>query len=97
MLRLPLEIKDLFREWLEAASARPCGPGDEPVRQMRHGRDYDARWAERMKGDGPIAELIGARFAAARRRYGLDGVRPALDLTQFKVPKKAENQLELFG
>ena len=38
---------------------------------MRHGRDYDDMhdWGERMKGDGPIAELIGARFAAAKRRY----------------------------
>jgi hypothetical protein len=67
------------------------------VRQMRHGRDYDVRWGERMKGDGPIAEMIGARFSAARRRYGLDGVREPLDLTQFKVPAKAGNQLELFG
>ena len=97
VLRLPLEIKDLFREWLEAARPDRAARVMSLVRQMRHGRDYDARWAERMKGDGPIAELIGARFAAARRRYGLDGVRPALDLTQFKVPKKAENQLELFG
>ena len=97
VLRLPLEIKDLFREWLEAARPDRAARVMSLVRQMRHGRDYDTRWAERMKGDGPIAELIGARFAAARRRYGLDGVRPALDLTQFRVPRKAGNQLELFG
>jgi DNA repair photolyase len=67
------------------------------VRQMRHGRDYDMRWGERMKGDGPIAELIGARFAAARRRYGLERVIPPLDLTKFQVPSKAGDQLDLFG
>ena len=66
-------------------------------RQMRGGRDYDPRWGERMKGDGPIAELIAARFAAARRRFGLDRVIPALDISQFHVPAKASNQLELFG
>jgi len=67
------------------------------VRQMRHGRDYDMRWGERMKGDGPIAELIASRFAAAKRRYGLDRVIPPLDLSQFHVPGQASGQLELFG
>src|SRR5580658_6599818 len=97
VLRLPWEIKDLFREWLEAARPDRAARVMSLVRQMRHGRDYDTRWAERMKGDGPIAELIGARFSAATRRYGLDGVRQPLDLTQFRVPAKGGNQLELFG
>ena len=97
VLRLPLEIKDLFREWLEAARPDRASRVMSLVRQMRHGRDYDMRWGERMKGDGPIAEIIGARFAAAKRRYGLDRVIPPLDLTQFKVPTKPTDQLELFG
>ena len=97
VLRLPLEIKDLFREWLEAARPDRARRVMSLVRQMRHGRDYDMRWGERMKGDGPIAELIGARFSAAKRRFGLDRVIPQLDLTQFRVPPKETNQLELFG
>ncbi|HEY3799003.1 MAG TPA: PA0069 family radical SAM protein [Caulobacteraceae bacterium] len=97
VLRLPLEIKDLFREWLEAARPDRAGKVMSLVRQMRHGRDYDMRWGERMKGDGPIAELIAARFAAARRRFGLERVLPPLDIAQFKVPSKAGDQLELFG
>jgi DNA repair photolyase len=97
VLRLPLEIKDLFREWLEAARPDRAGKVMSLVRQMRHGRDYDMRWGERMKGDGPIAELIGARFAAARRRFGLDRPVPPLDLTRFRVPAKETNQLDLFG
>ena len=97
VLRLPLEIKDLFREWLEAARPDRAARVMSLVRQMRHGRDYDVRWGERMKGDGPVAEIIGARFAAAKRRYGLDRVRPALDLARFKVPAKPSNQLDLFG
>jgi len=97
VLRLPLEIKDLFREWLEAARPDRASRVMSLVRQMRHGRDYDMRWGERMKGDGPIAELIGARFAAARRRYGLVGPIPPLDLTQFRVAAKAGDQLDLFG
>jgi DNA repair photolyase len=97
VLRLPLEIKDLFREWLEAARPDRAARIMSLVRQMRHGRDYDMRWGERMKGDGPIAELIAARFAAARRRFGLERVIPPLDLTRFKLPSKAGDQLDLFG
>jgi len=97
VLRLPLEIKDLFREWLEAARPDRAARVMSLVRQMRHGRDYDMRWGERMKGDGPIAELIAARFVAAKRRYGLDRVIPPLDLGRFEVPGQASNQLELFG
>ena len=97
VLRLPLEIKDLFREWLEAARPERAGKVMSLVRQMRHGRDYDMRWGERMKGDGPIAELIGARFVAAKRRYGLDRTIAPLDLTRFRVPAKAGDQLDLFA
>jgi DNA repair photolyase len=97
VLRLPLEIKDLFREWLEAARPDRAARVMSLVRQMRHGKDYDMRWGERMKGDGPIAELIGARFVAARRRYGLEKTIPPLDLTQFRVPPKAGDQLDLFA
>ena len=97
VLRLPLEIKDLFREWLEAARPDRAARVMSLVRQMRHGKDYDTSWGERMKGDGPIADLIGARFAAAKRRYGLDRPRAPLDLTQFKVPPTPTAQLDLFG
>jgi DNA repair photolyase len=97
VLRLPREIKDLFREWLEAARPDRARKVMSLVRQMRQGRDYDMEWGKRMKGDGPIAELIAQRFAAARRKFGLDQVIPALDLTQFRVPPKETNQLELFG
>jgi DNA repair photolyase len=97
VLRLPLEIKDLFREWLEAARPDRASRVMSLVRQMRHGRDYDMRWGERMKGDGPIAELIGARFSAAKRRLRLDAPRPPLDLTRFRVPAKLGDQLDLFA
>ena len=49
-----------------------------------------------MKGEGPVAELIGARFRAALKRYGLDGPRPALDVSRFRVPADARRQLDLF-
>jgi hypothetical protein len=50
-----------------------------------------------MKGDGPIAELVATRFEAARRRFGLDRQRAPLDLSRFRVPPKAGDQLDLFA
>ena len=97
VLRLPLEIKDLFREWLTASYPDRASRVMSLIRQMRGGRDYDMRWQSRMKGEGPIAELIGARFAAARRRFGLDRTARPLDLSQFSVPRQGADQLELFG
>ena len=96
-LRLPLEIKDLFREWLADARPDRAARVMSLVRQTRGGRDYDPEWKQRMKGSGPVADLIAARFKAALKRYGLDRERMDLDTTQFKVPADARAQLELFG
>ncbi|MFI4974209.1 MAG: PA0069 family radical SAM protein [Caulobacterales bacterium] len=97
VLRLPLEIKDLFREWLEAERPERARRVMSLVRQMRNGRDYDMEWGKRMKGDGPIAELLAQRFRAAQRKFGLDRAHAPLDLSQFRVPAKATSQLDLFG
>jgi DNA repair photolyase len=67
------------------------------IRQTRGSKDYDADWSQRMKGTGPVAELIAARFKAATKRHGLDAPRIPLDETQFRVPADARPQLELFG
>mgnify|MGYP000940892386 CR=1 FL=1 len=97
LLRLPLEIKDLFREWLDEARPDRAARVMSLVRQMRGGRDYDAEWGKRMRGEGPIADVTRRRFEIAKRRFGLDGERTALDVTQFKVPPKAGDQMDLFG
>lgn len=97
VLRLPLEIKDLFREWLEAKLPDRAGRVMSLVRQMRGGKDYDAQWGARMKGEGPIAEMIGQRFRIAKRRFGLDRPLPALDASRFIVPPRPGDQLDLFG
>jgi DNA repair photolyase len=96
-LRLPREIKDLFAEWLAAQRPDRAERVMSLVRQMRGGKDYDAEWGKRMKGEGPIAELIGQRFKFARRRYQLDRPVPELDLSQFRVPPTPGDQLDLFS
>lgn len=95
-LRLPLEIKDLFREWLADARPDRAARVMSLIRQTHGGKDYDPDWSQRMKGTGPVAELIATRFKAAARRYGLDTPRQPLDITQFRVPADARPQLELF-
>jgi DNA repair photolyase len=96
-LRLPLEIKDLFREWLETDHPDRARRIMSLVRQMRGGKDYDTRWGSRMKGEGPIAQLMSARFKAAQRRLGLETGWTPLDVTRFRVPPRPGGQLDLFG
>jgi DNA repair photolyase len=96
-LRLPLEIKDLFREWLQDAHPDRAGKVMSLIRQARGGRDYDPQWGSRMRGQGPVADLIASRFALACKRLGLNERRTELDTSQFRVPPKPGDQMELFG
>ncbi|HYD44114.1 MAG TPA: PA0069 family radical SAM protein [Phenylobacterium sp.] len=96
-LRLPLEIKDLFREWLETDHPDRAGRVMSLVRQMRGGRDYDMNWGVRMTGQGPIADLMSQRFRRAKKAFGLDRDPPPLDLGKFRVPPRPGDQLGLFG
>ena len=97
VLRLPLEIKDLFREWLEKHFPDRKARVMALVRSMRNGLDYDPEWGKRQKGEGPYAKLIADRFATACRRLGLDKPRLPLDHTQFRRPLGAGGQPDLFG
>jgi DNA repair photolyase len=96
VLRLPLEIKDLFREWLEAERPDRAKRVMSLVRQMRGGRDYDPEWGKRMRGEGPVAELIATRFRLAVRKLGLDRPFPPMELSLFQRPSADPNQMELF-
>ena len=95
-LRLPLEIKDLFEEWLASDHPDRAKRVMSLVRQMRGGAAYQSAWGKRMTGEGPVAEAMRARFALARRRFGLEGRLPPLDLTQFTRPPQPGSQMSLF-
>jgi DNA repair photolyase len=87
LLRLPHEVKDLFRAWLDAHYPLKAERIMSAIRASRGGKDYDAAWGRRMRGEGPIAELICRRFAAAVKRHGLNaGDRPALRTDLFRPP-----------
>jgi len=95
LLRLPLEIKELFREWLAAEFPDRASRVVSILRQMRGGKDYDARWFERQKGTGPYAEHIAARFRLALRRLGLNERRQTVRSDLFVPPVGRGSQLRL--
>lgn len=95
LLRLPLEIKDLFTEWLEAHYPDRAERVMTLVRDCRGGRAYDSQWGKRMKGSGPFADMVARRFAMACRRSGLDKRSWEMDTTLFRKPAADADQLAL--
>lgn len=95
MLRLPLEVAPLFREWLEARVPDRATRVMGRVRDMRGGRDYDPDWGRRMRGEGPFADLVAHRFRLAVRRLGLATELPPLRTDAFRVPPRPGDQLSL--
>lgn len=85
LLRLPHELKDVWREWLSLHYPDRAAHVMSLVQQMRGGKDYDSAWGTRMRGEGPFADLIAMRFAKAYRRIGF-GRLPALDASKFVPP-----------
>ena len=95
VLRLPLEIADLFREWLAEHYPDRAGRVMERVRDTRGGKDYDSTFGQRMRGTGPVAELLAKRFRLAVKRLGFPGF-PTLDSSGFVAPAPERGQLALF-
>ena len=96
LLRLPHEVKDLFREWLGAHYPDRADHVMSLVRQMRGGRDYDPAFGARMRGTGPLAALLRDRFQIACRRLGLEtGREAAPDTGHFRPPRQGRSDPQL--
>jgi DNA repair photolyase len=96
LLRLPYEVKDLFKEWLAEHYPERAAHVMSLIREMRGGRENDAQFGSRMRGTGPYALLLRSRFKLACRRLGLNSTsRGALDTTRFRPPGAAGAQLQL--
>jgi DNA repair photolyase len=96
LLRLPLEVRDLFREWLRANFPHREEHVFKLIRDTRGGKDYDSTWGKRMKGGGPYAWMIGRRFEVACEKLGLNMAKYSLSTENFRAPKPATEQLSLF-
>ena len=95
LLRLPHEVKDLFREWLAEHEPTKAEHVMQRIRDSRGGKDYDAEFGTRMSGSGIFAELIAKRFRVAHKRLGY-GEAQALETRLFRAPSRDRFQLELF-
>jgi DNA repair photolyase len=100
IMRLPNELKDIFKEWLAEHYPQRAEHVMSIVRQLRGGRDNDPNFGTRMSGTGNYAELIEKRFDIACRRHGLNGhgaprQRAELDCTRFRPPRLG-GQMTLF-
>ena len=97
LLRLPYELKDLFKEWLTEHYPLKAEHVMSLIRQSRGGAEYQSGFGTRMRGTGKYAELIAQRFALACKRLKLGlGRRMGIDLTRFRVPPEG-GQLDLWG
>lgn len=95
LLRMPLEIKDLFREWLVANKPDAARRVLNLIKDMRGGRDYDPQYFTRQTGTGPYADMIAKRFQLARTKLGLGKKSLKLDCTQFINPQEASKPKQL--
>lgn len=96
LLRLPSEVRDVFREWLLRHFPDRVKHVLSLVRDTRGGRDNDPNFHTRFKGEGAYAVLLQQRFEKARRRYGLDKPVPALRTDLFVPPVEDDKQMSLF-
>jgi DNA repair photolyase len=96
LLRLPWEVKDLFREWLAEHFPERAAHVMSIVRAMRGERDNDPSFGTRMHATGPVAHLIRQRFQLACRRLGFPpGRQNALPTNLFHPPRRIHPQLSL--
>ena len=97
LLRLPLELGELFTSWLNTHVPERAGHVLSLIRQMRGGRLNDPNFGSRFSGGGPYAEMLAQRFNRAVRQHNLAD-RFSLDSSKFQAPKAEPQtrQLSLF-
>jgi DNA repair photolyase len=96
LLRLPLELRDLFREWLDENFPDRAQHVFKLIRDTRGGKDNDSTFGKRMTGCGPIAWMIGRRFEVACARLGFNVTSAKTTTAHFRPPRPATEQLDLF-
>ncbi|MBL4927180.1 PA0069 family radical SAM protein [Fuscibacter oryzae] len=95
-LRLPMEVSPLFQDWLAEHFPDRAAKVMGRVRELHGGKDYDARWGHRFRGQGIWADLMRQRFAKAAARLGLLRDMPPLRRDLFQPPPRAGHQFTLF-
>ncbi len=98
LVRLPYEVKDLFKEWLAKHFPDRAEHVMSIIRQMRSGKENDPNFGSRMRGKGEFADLLSLRFKLACKRYNLNANKtPSLDTQQFRPNPNSPEQLDLLS
>lgn len=96
LLRLPLTVEPVFREWLRRTQPLKAKRIEGRIRETRGGKLSSSTWSERMVDSGQIAEQIRKMFRLFTEKHGLDGKLPPLDCSQFQPPTPRSGQMRLF-
>ncbi|HUY67797.1 MAG TPA: PA0069 family radical SAM protein [Alphaproteobacteria bacterium] len=88
LVRLPYELKDLFRQWLETHRPGRAEHVLSLIRETRGGKLYDADYSQRRRGSGVYSDLIASRFTLAKKRLGFDREKRYLDKSRFRPPER---------
>ncbi len=96
MLRLPLEVSPLVQDWLAQHYPDRADRIMARLREMHGGKEYDATWHRRMRGEGPYAEMVAQRFDVAAKRLGLAKNAPPMRCDLFRPPVLPGAQMSLF-
>ena len=95
MLRLPREVSPLVQEWLAEHYPDRAERIMSRLREMHGGREYDARWHKRMRGEGPYADIVANRFNLATKQLGLGQTAPPMRHDLFRAPAVDTRQMTL--
>jgi DNA repair photolyase len=95
MLRLPHEVKGIFKDWLEKAYPDRFAKVMSQIKDVRGGKETSAQFGDRMTGSGPVAWMIGRRFQLSCQQLGLNATRLKLNTELFTRPPQAGEQLAL--
>ena len=96
LLRLPLEVSEIFKEWLLHHYPNKYRHVLNLLKSMRNGKEYDVAWGRRMRGTGPYADQIGKRMKIAAKRIGMARRKHPLTTELFTPPERQGSQLSLF-
>jgi len=96
LLRLPGEVNEIFTAWLALHHPTLLKRVLNRLRDVHGGKVYDSTWSTRMRGEGPLANLLHRRFEVACRRLGMNSRAIELDTSAFRVPPRKGDQAALF-
>jgi DNA repair photolyase len=97
IVRLPLAVRPIFLDWLERTQPLKAQKVAAMLKEVRGGELNDPQFGARMTGEGSYARTLNQTFRVFRKKYGLDGGMPALDVSRFRREGAGPRQLELFS